>query len=166
MRWSAYTATCAPTDQAQLVNALTVGWGYANLAARLAGSDRATAVILSHLAQAAAHLAGARARLSLPGDQLPAAAAASEPEESPAGHTSWRDFLRTLPADDATELERSLAAAVVAARQAAAVATCDGGVEAAQYELDRAQAGLARVRQLCRPRRSANGPSASARQRG
>jgi hypothetical protein len=150
MRWSAYIYQLAPADRVRLVNALTLGWGYTQLASQLAAADRGAAVILADLAQAAAQLAQARALLTPAGEPRPPAVAPA----GPTSWTSWRGFLGDLPA--AVEVEWSLAAAVESARQAALVARADGAAATVRRELDRALAALARLRRAAQDHRPGN----------
>jgi hypothetical protein len=156
MRWTAYIDLLTDSDQAQLINALTLGWGYARMAARLADADRATAVILAHIDEAELQLTRARRLLTMPGEAPPATVEPRAAGSTQFDHTSWQEFLLTLTDAAAAELERSLADAVVSARRAALVAQEDGEVEMARREVDSALAAFARVCSRDRNRRTSD----------
>jgi hypothetical protein len=137
IRWNDFTRSLALVDCEALINALTVGWGYADLAKRTAGRDGEANVLARYVEAALVHLDRAR-RLLGPAEVLPPPA-----ERAPlAGRlpsVRWRDG---LTAADAEHVRRALADGAAAARDAAEVARADGFILRAHTCLDQAIGAL------------------------
>jgi hypothetical protein len=126
MRWTAFTEILPHEHYTQLVNALTLGWGYARLAVQCAADNRPAATVFAHLRRAAGHYRVAYPLLTAseaPPFRLPT----DEPMDSwPA--VPWRDFLRSLPADRGPATQRLLADLVIDARRVAESIATDSSV--------------------------------------
>jgi len=114
IRWNDFTRSLALVDCEALINALTVGWGYADLAKRTAGRDGEANVLARYVEAALVHLDRAR-RLLGPAEVLPPPA-----ERAPlAGRlpsVRWRDGLTAADAEHVHGLAAELGEDAAAAR--------------------------------------------------
>jgi len=148
MRWSAFVASLPAGHADRLVNALTVGWGYTQMAALTAQTNGELALVARYLELAQRHLHEAGRVLN----------AQVEPGASPepvlplriAGGTSltWNGFLATLPADWVTALTRALSDAVRDARRIAEAVIEDQEVDWARRRLESALDCLCTARRV------------------
>src|SRR4051812_18592478 len=100
MQWSVFLDSLDSERRAVLTNALTTGWGYAGLAARLIAADRATGVILSHLNRTAASLITVQSLLP-PEFRTWTFAPGIDDVFEFAGNSSWQEFLAGLKSENA-----------------------------------------------------------------